>query len=472
MDLRRAGYDCAAFAPDPERRRIVAAWESEGWAGLLRSAPEAGLAGPAVRYETLWCWALVEHRDGSCRREGLVRHRGVDRYLQTGGGPTPCARTGGRLDAGSAADNNLEDLRHGLQLLSKGPRDLPARQQTLTATLDWSAALLGASRDLRMLVDHSLVTALPEHLVPVPRYRMLEPIRQYAHERLITSADAFSAHEGFVEYYLALSDQAGPALHDPEQGDWCELLAVEHNNLRLAMEWLLENSRSGDVVRIGRNLWLAWMLGGHAHAHELAAALVAQGIVATSAGDPELAEGVLQEAHEILQTEPDAWLLSTVFDGLAHVALSRREFERASVHLATQERLARRAGDWNSLAGGLCTRALCARVMGDEKRAAELFRESVQIATRSSEMNIVLALTGLAGVAIRTGEAERAARLFGGAENLREKLGSDINWPELRQLKHQDIELIHAQIGATGFERAFTEGRPMTPEAIVAFALA
>jgi hypothetical protein len=74
-------------------------------------------------------------------------------------------------------------------------------------------------------------------------------------------------------------------------------------------------------------------------------------------------------------------------------------------------------------------------------------------------------------VASRTGEPERAARLFGAADSIREKLGSDINWPVWRELKQRDLDAIYGQIGSTGFERTFGEGRRMTPEAIVALAL-
>jgi tetratricopeptide (TPR) repeat protein len=205
--------------------------------------------------------------------------------------------------------------------------------------------------------------------------------------------------------------------------------------------------------------------------HQIAAALIVQAINATSRGDADQADRLLGEALEQVSLWEDDWLYTTALDAQAHLALMRRDFERAFQIITAQERVARRASDWNSLASGLCTHGLCARLLGEDKLAGDLFRESIRVATRTTILNVAMALTGLAGAASRLGESERAARLFGGADSFREKLGQDINWPEWQDLKQQDLELVRTHIGVTKFERMYAEGRAMAPETVVALAL-
>ena len=66
------GYDCPAFGPDLERRRVLGVTPAEGWIAVLANVAEPG-AGRRVRSEPLRCWALVEHRDATMTMEGLVR---------------------------------------------------------------------------------------------------------------------------------------------------------------------------------------------------------------------------------------------------------------------------------------------------------------------------------------------------------------------------------------------------------------
>jgi len=67
------GYDCGAFARDPERRRVLAVAPAKDWMAVIARAPEPSAAIRRVHSDPLLCWALVEHRDGSTSMEGLVR---------------------------------------------------------------------------------------------------------------------------------------------------------------------------------------------------------------------------------------------------------------------------------------------------------------------------------------------------------------------------------------------------------------
>jgi hypothetical protein len=66
------GYDCAAFGPDPERRRVLGVAAADGWLALSANTSESFLA-RQVRFDPLRNWAVIEHQDGSIVTEGLVR---------------------------------------------------------------------------------------------------------------------------------------------------------------------------------------------------------------------------------------------------------------------------------------------------------------------------------------------------------------------------------------------------------------
>lgn len=188
----------------------------------------------------------------------------------------------------------LERLDRRLDLLTSGARDLPARQQTLRDTLDWSYQLLGEgeqlvftrlgvfvgsfsleaaealNRDLESvdvietlfsLTDKSLL----KHLLTgnEPRFFMLETVREYAQEKLAGSGDARTLWRLHAEYYLELSERAAPELVGHAQNEWLDLLEREHANLRAAITASLEAGELRTVARIGWNVWPFWWIRGH-----------------------------------------------------------------------------------------------------------------------------------------------------------------------------------------------------------------
>src|SRR5262249_52925708 len=132
----------------------------------------------------------------------------------------------------------LERLDPRLPLLTGGPHDLPARQQTLRATLDWTVDLLGevelhqlmhlavfaggctlAAADavagtsieqLSSLIEHNLLRQVST--ATGSRYSMLETIREYALELLETTRGLDAARAAHASYYASLADQLGPDL--------------------------------------------------------------------------------------------------------------------------------------------------------------------------------------------------------------------------------------------------------------------
>jgi hypothetical protein len=123
------------------------------------------------------------------------------------------------------------------------------------------------------------------------------------------------------------------------------------------------------------------------------------------------------------------------------------------------------------LATFLGTQAISARLEGDDARTAELLRESIGIAGMlGDDYNVAFCAAGLAGAAAREGRAERAARLFGFADALSERTGAGVSWSVLRGLNERDLATARESLDPEAFEKAWAEGRAMTPEEAVAYA--
>src|SRR4028118_196739 len=92
---------------------------------------------------------------------------------------------------------------------------------------------------------------------------MLEPIRQYALERLEGSGEAEKARRRHAEFFLELAERSAPELTRAAQTEWLERLAREHDNLRVALSWLLEQKDADDAARLGWDLAWFWYIRGH-----------------------------------------------------------------------------------------------------------------------------------------------------------------------------------------------------------------
>ena len=185
----------------------------------------------------------------------------------------------------------LRRLERDLSLLEAGAGDLPARQRTLAATIAWSVDLLdkearlvlarfsvfagGAHLDvaeavcgpdvdvvegLAELVDQSLIN-LSEGAVE-PRYSMLVTIRDHA-RGLLSEAEAGAVAGRHAAAMEALAADAEPHLLGPDSKSWVERLAVDHDNLRAALDWLEASGRSDRALVMAARLWRFWQVRVH-----------------------------------------------------------------------------------------------------------------------------------------------------------------------------------------------------------------
>jgi predicted ATPase len=189
-------------------------------------------------------------------------------------------------------DALLDRLSRSLDALGTGAVDLPPRQRTLRATVEWSVGLL--AQDERSLLetmavfvggwtaqaaaqvaalDEDRALALSETLARHsliqldrtdrgPRLRMLETIRVFVAERLATRPDVAEIGRRHADVYRALATQADRPLRGLDQDHWAEGLEAEAGNLAAAVEWYLAND-PGPLPHLFRVLWLYWGLRDH-----------------------------------------------------------------------------------------------------------------------------------------------------------------------------------------------------------------
>jgi len=196
-----------------------------------------------------------------------------------------------------AADQMAQKLEHSLGLLSAGPRTAPSRQRTMRAAIGWSYGLLsegekemfgrlsifaggftleaaeatcpdGSIEDedvlnlVSDLVNKSLVVAQSTAEGRV-RYRLLEPVKQYAREKLEESGEAEAVLNRHAAFFLALAEEAELELKRQRQGQWLERLEAEHDNFRAALSWSLEQGEAELGLRLSTALVEFWDRRGH-----------------------------------------------------------------------------------------------------------------------------------------------------------------------------------------------------------------
>jgi predicted ATPase/class 3 adenylate cyclase len=185
----------------------------------------------------------------------------------------------------------LSRLEQRFDLLTGGPRDLPERQQTLRATIDWSYALLGPDDQwlfaklavfvggctleaveatcggaglltgLGTLIDNSLLRQ-EEQSDGEPRFTMLESIRAYALERLEASGEADDVRRRHAEHFLSLAARIEEDQRTKPDVDWLAL-EREHDNFRAALNWLAAQGEPDMLVQMTFGLLPFWEVRGH-----------------------------------------------------------------------------------------------------------------------------------------------------------------------------------------------------------------
>jgi predicted ATPase/Tfp pilus assembly protein PilF len=372
----------------------------------------------------------------------------------------------------------LHRLTSRLKLLTGGARDLPERQRTLRATIEWSHALLDegeqvlfgrlavfsggrtleaieaicdAEGDLPVdafdgvssLLDKSLLRQ-EEGPNGEPRFVMLETVHEFAREKLEQSGYAEEIKRAHAEYFLTLAEEAIPELKGVNQPQWLERLEAEHDNMRAALSWALERNEAELVLRLGGALsWFWWMrshysegrrwleevlaMEGTVSPESRAMALAGAGWLASEQGDYDRAQGACEEGLELLAHEARKASEAKIFllTCLGWAALMREDHERATRLLEESLALSRETRDSWWLAGSLMNMATASRHRGDSERATERLEESMDLfREQGNKQGLAYGLNNLGMVARSQGDLARAQKLAEEAVALKRELGA------------------------------------------------
>ena len=322
----------------------------------------------------------------------------------------------------------LTRLASRLQLLTGGAHDLPQRQQTLRAAMDWSYDLLNEAEqklfrrlsvfvggcdlegveavcdtkgDLQLelldgmtsMVDKSLVRQA-ENADGERRFAMLETIRDYALEKLTSSGELAATKRAHAAYCLVLAEEETP---EQSGADWQRRFALERNNFRSALDWLIGSGDAEWGLRLGTALFKFWELreylaegreslsrllnlpGAAAPSKGRMRTLFAAGVLAGAQGDYSAGEALVRESENIARRLGDSTGVAVSLNALAVLALDRPNIASAKTLFEESLALWRDLGDLKAVARALSNLANVVKLQGNYDRARELYGECIAI---------------------------------------------------------------------------------------------
>ena len=328
----------------------------------------------------------------------------------------------------------LARLTPRLAVLTSGARDVPARQQTLRNTIEWSYNLLDAQEQrlfrrlavfaggytleaaeavsaqgddaalpvlvgVASLIDKSLLqqTRLEAE---EPRFLMLETIREYGLEALAVSGEVAITRQAHAAYYLALAEEAEPELGGRQQAVWLTRLEQEQENLRAALRWLLERGEVERSVEKALRLSIAlqrfWLVRGHwsegrdfleralaasegVTALVRAKALYTAGIFAMRQGDHTQAVVLCERSLALFRELGNVPGIALSLHRLGEVAWERGNFPTTRTLLEEALALWRELGNKGGMAASLEILASVVMEQGEYARARLLVEESLAL---------------------------------------------------------------------------------------------
>jgi non-specific serine/threonine protein kinase len=359
---------------------------------------------------------------------------------------------------------------------------------------------------------------------------LLETVRQYGQDRLYASGESATVRRRHQEFFLTLAERAEPGLRGPEQAAWLERLEVEHDNLRAALEWSRESHEAESMLRLTGSLWRFWYVRGYysegrgwleeslrtssgASPALRAMVLGGAGYLATYQLDYSAALAFLEKSLALRRQLGDRLGIADSLHGLGRVASRQGDFKRAAAlfgealalftelrtrdgiamalnslgllagyqgNYATarsllQESLAidRELGDRRGIAFAAGNLGVIALRQGDYAAARVLLKESLAIDRElGDKRGSISELEELGLLAAAQGQAERAARLLGAAEALREATSVPPSSSERAFYDYdRHVAVVSAMLGHDHFATAWAHGRAMTLEQSIEYAM-
>lgn len=351
-----------------------------------------------------------------------------------------------------------ERLDHSLKVLTEGDRTADHRHKTFRAALDWSHELLGEPEQvlLRRLsafaggftleaaetvgagggVEEEDVLEVLSHLVGKSlvvaeeswergaRYRLLEPIRQYAEEKLRVSREVEAVGRRHAGFFLALAEEAEPELSGPQQAEWLDRLETEHDNFRAALSWALERKidvglrmagalcrfwYTRDYLSEGREYLEAATKTGTIPVTVRAKALAGLGWIAEPQGDYERARVAYEESLKLYRSSHDKRGGASTLGDLGSLALDRGDYEQATSLLEESLNLHRELGSKDEVVGVLDCLGVLASAKGDREQSISFFSEALAVSRETGNVRRTATSLGNLGITMLVhGDLEQA----------------------------------------------------------------
>jgi predicted ATPase/DNA-binding SARP family transcriptional activator len=370
----------------------------------------------------------------------------------------------------------LKALGDGLALEMEAPIDLPERQRTLRATIDWSYGLLTKCQrelhgmlavfsggapldsvrvvcedmttdllgDLSALVDGGLVRrdALP---TTEPRFTMLATVRDYALEALAANGKLEEMQSVHAAYFRELSEEAELGLEGDQPTVWLERIERDLDNVRGALSFAFESGRVELGLQIAAALgrfWRAhahvgeardWLTRGLARDEKVSADVRADALwtaarQADAQNDWDAAESLLDEALGLYRETGRAREVALTLSHLASIAATRSDLDRAQMLCEEALAVARAAGDARATSAALNILASVYSGRDDHERALALHEEALGLRRTLGDPLLVTDSTYNLGVtAFQSGDQARAREAFAETLALATDLGDALH---------------------------------------------
>jgi non-specific serine/threonine protein kinase len=459
----------------------------------------------------------------------------------------------------------LSKLENRLKLLTGGAKDLPARQQTMRGAVGWSYDLLSAdekglfrrlavfsggftfeaaeavcaSHDsdeeylevldlISSLVDKSLLVAKEQSSGDL-RFRMLEVVREYALESLEAGDEAEAIRRRHAAYFLAVGEEAEPHLQASQSAEWLDRLEEEHDNLREALGWSLENdpATAARLTAAIRGFWTY-----HSHLTEgrrwLEAVLVERGSLDAPAavrfkllnslavnarlqGDYKTARGAYEKGLAAGNEANDSRQIALSSRGLGAVFYQQGDFAAAEKFFEEGLAISRQLSDESGIAYSLAYLGELARTKGDNEAARPLLEVSLAICRQLGNKQLIsenlvglgfveygngdydtahsrfaegliiaqelgdralisCCLDGFAALAAERGELQHAAQRAGLAKQLCESIGYEME-PAERRFRDTYTAKLKTKMNEADFTNLYEQGRKLKLEEAVSLCL-
>jgi tetratricopeptide (TPR) repeat protein len=283
--------------------------------------------------------------------------------------------------------------------------------------------VLDVLEGLAALVDQSLLRQEGED---EPRFLMLETIRQYATERLEDSGAADSLRQQHASFFLAFAERVAREIEGPNQARWLERLEAEHDNLRAALRWSLDQGQAEIALRLAIALDAFWMV--HNHWSEgrrwleealnagvsLSPALRVRGLrvtagLAVQQSDFRAARRWCEQSLALAEQLRDSSARAAALSTLAGLAGREGDYRAARALYDESLALSQELGDKEGMCEALHRSGWTALLVGDHSKVEPLIRESVALARELGNTHtLALCLRDLGDVARARGELDPA----------------------------------------------------------------